>query len=64
MIFLGGKSHDKNSKEITPENMKNLNLFDQFRFSLYSFIAVRKIFDKEKSTYIVKNTARKVNDFI
>jgi hypothetical protein len=64
VIFLGGKSHDKKDKEITPENMKTLNLFDQFRFSLYSFVAVRKIFDKEKSAYVVKNTARKVNDFI
>ena len=40
LLFLGGKNY-KYDKEITYKNMKGLNLFDQFRFSIYNLIAIR-----------------------
>ena len=48
LLFLGGKGRDKNCNEITPENVKNLSLFEELRFSLYNMIVFRKINDKEK----------------
>ena len=48
LLFLGGKNSDKNGNEITPENVKNLSIFSQFRFSLYNMIVFRKIYDKDK----------------
>ena len=48
LLFLGGKGRDKNGNEITPENAKNLSLFEELRFSLYNMIVFRKINDKEK----------------
>ncbi len=48
LLFLGGKGRDKNGNEITPENVKNLSLFEELRFSLYNMIVFRKIHDKEK----------------
>ena len=47
-LFLGGKGRDKNGNEITPENVKNLSLFEELRFSLYNMIVFRKIHYKEK----------------
>lgn len=40
LLFLGRKNY-KDDKEITSKNMKGLNLFDQFRFSIYNLIAIR-----------------------
>ena len=48
LLFLGGKGRDKNSNEITPENVKNLSLFGELKFSLYNMIVFRKNYDKEK----------------
>ena len=48
LLFLGGKGRDKNGHEITPENVKNLSLFEELRFSLYNMIVFRKIHDKDK----------------
>ena len=48
LLFLGGKGRDKNGNEITPENAKNLSLFEELRFSLYNMIVFRKNYDKEK----------------
>ena len=48
LLFLGGKGRDKNGNEITPENVKNLSLFGELKFSLYNMIVFRKINDKEK----------------
>ena len=48
MLFLCGKGRDKNGNEITPENVKNLSLFEELRFSLYNMIVFRKIHDKDK----------------
>ena len=50
LLFLGGKNSDKNGNEITPENAKNLSLFEELRFSLYNMIVFRKNYDKEKFT--------------
>ncbi|WP_462191636.1 hypothetical protein [Campylobacter concisus] len=50
LLFLGGKGCDKNSNKITPENAKNLSLFEELKFSLYNMIVFRKIHDKEKFT--------------
>ena len=48
LLFLGGKGRDKNGHEITPENVKNLSLFGELKFSLYNMIVFRKIHDKDK----------------
>ena len=48
LLFLGGKGRDKNGNEITPENAKNLSLFEELRFSLYNMIVFRKNYDKDK----------------
>lgn len=48
LLFLGGKGRDKNGNEITPENVKNLSLFEEFRFSVYNMIVFRKNHDKDK----------------
>ena len=48
LLFFGGRSHDKNGNEITPENAKNLSLFEKLKFSLYNMIVFRKFYDKEK----------------
>ena len=48
LLFLGGKGRDKNGNEITPENVKNLSLFGELKFSLYNMIVFRKVHDKEK----------------
>ena len=48
LLFLGGKGRDKNGTEITPENVKNLSLFGELKFSLYNMIVFRKNYDKEK----------------
>ena len=48
LLFLGGKGRDKNGNEITPENVKNLSLFEELRFSIYNMIVFRKIHDKDK----------------
>ena len=50
LLFLGGKGRDKNGNEITPENAKNLSLFEDLRFLLYNMIVFRKNYDKEKFT--------------
>ena len=50
LLFLGGKGRDKNGTEITPENVKNLSLFGELKFSLYNMIVFRKNYDKEKFT--------------
>ena len=50
LLFLGGKNSDKNGNEITPENVKNLSLFAELKFSLYNMIVFRKNYDKEKFT--------------
>ena len=47
-LFLGGKGRDKNGNEITPENVKNLSLFKELKFSLYNMIVFRKNHDKDK----------------
>ena len=46
LLFLGGKGRDKNSNEITPENVKNLSFFGELKFSLYNMIVFRKIMTK------------------
>ncbi|WP_103645726.1 hypothetical protein [Campylobacter concisus] len=48
LLFLGGKGRDKNGNEITPENVKNLSIFEELRFSLYNMIVFRKNHDKDK----------------
>ena len=48
LLFLGGKGRDKNGNKITPENAKNLSLFEELKFSLYNMIVFRKNYDKEK----------------
>ncbi|WP_103578245.1 hypothetical protein [Campylobacter concisus] len=48
LLFLGGKGRDKNGTEITPENVKNLSLFGELKFSLYNMIVFRKNHDKDK----------------
>ena len=48
LLFLGGKGRDKNGNEITPENAKNLSLFEKLKFSLYNMIVFRKNYDKDK----------------
>ena len=48
LLFLGGKGRDKNGNEITPENVKNLSIFEELKFSLYNMIVFRKIHYKEK----------------
>lgn len=48
LLFLGGKGRDKNGNEITPENVKNLSLFEELRFSLYNMTVFRKNHDKNK----------------
>ena len=48
LLFLGGKGRDKNGNEITPENVKNLSLFEELRFSLYNMTVFRKNHDKDK----------------
>ena len=48
LLFLGGKGRDKNGNEITPENVKNLSLFEELKFSLYNMIVFRKIHCKDK----------------
>ncbi len=48
LLFLGGKGRDKNGNEITPENVKNLSLFGELKFSLYNMIVFRKIYGKGK----------------
>ena len=48
LLFLGGKGRDKNGNEITPENVKNLSLFGELKFSLYNMIVFRKKHDKDK----------------
>ena len=48
LLFLGGKNSNKNGNEITPENVKNLSLFGELKFSLYNMIVFRKIHDKDK----------------
>ena len=50
LLFLGGKGRDKNGNEITPENVKNLSIFGELKFSLYNMIVFRKNHDKEKFT--------------
>ena len=50
LLFLGGKGRDKNGNEITPENVKNLSLFGELKFSLYNMIVFRKNYNKEKFT--------------
>ncbi|OUT19328.1 hypothetical protein B9N61_02065 [Campylobacter concisus] len=40
LLFLGGKNY-KDDEGITSKNIKDLNLFDQFRFSIYNLIAIR-----------------------
>ena len=47
LLFLGGKGRDKNGNEITPENVKNLGLFEELKFSLYNMIVFRKNYDKD-----------------
>ena len=48
LLFLGGKGRDKNGHEITPENVKNLSIVEELKFSLYNMIVFRKIHDKDK----------------
>ena len=48
LLFLGGKNSDKNGNEIIPENVKNLSIFEELKFSLYNMIVFRKIHDKDK----------------
>ena len=48
LLFLGGKNSDKNGNEITPENVKNLSIFEELKFSLYNMIVFRKNHDKDK----------------
>ena len=50
LLFFGGKGRDKNGNEITPENVKNLSLFEELKFSLYNMIVFRKNYDEEKFT--------------
>ena len=61
LLFLGGKGRDKNCNEITPENVKNLSLFEELRFSLYNMIVFRKNHNKDKFLSIdEKNFSDKV----
>ena len=61
MLFLCGKGRDKNGNEITPENVKNLSLFEELRFSLYNMIVFRKNHNKDKFLSIdEKNFSDKV----
>ena len=48
LLFLGGNSCNKNDNETTPENVKNLSLFVELKFSLYNMIVFRKNHDKDK----------------
>lgn len=48
LLFLGGKGRDKNGNEITSENVKNLSIFGELKFSLYNMIVFRKNHDKDK----------------
>ena len=48
LLFLGGKNSDKNGNEIIPENVKNLSIFEELKFSLYNMIVFRKNHDKDK----------------
>ncbi len=48
LLFFGGKNSDKNGNEITPENVKNLSIFEELKFSLYNMIVFRKNHDKDK----------------
>ena len=48
LLFLGGKNSDKNDNEIIPENVKNLSIFEELKFSLYNMIIFRKNHDKDK----------------
>ena len=48
LLFFGGKNSDKNGNEITPENVKNLSIFGELKFSLYNMIVFRKNHDKDK----------------
>ncbi|WP_103650473.1 hypothetical protein [Campylobacter concisus] len=48
LLFLGGKNSDKNDNEITHENVKNLSIFEELKFSLYNMIVFRKNHDKDK----------------
>ena len=48
LLFLGGKNSDKNDNEITHENVKNLSIFEELKFSVYNMIVFRKNYDKEK----------------
>ena len=52
LLFFGGKNSDKNGNEKTPENAKNLSIFEELKFSLYNMIVFRKIYDKDK--FVVK----------
>ena len=47
MLFLGGKNSDKNGNEITPENVKDLSIYEELKFSLYNMIVFRKNHDKD-----------------
>ena len=48
LLFLGAKNSNKNGNKITPENVKNLSLLGELKFSLYNMIVFRKIHDKDK----------------
>ena len=48
LLFLGGKNSDKNDNEIIPENVKNLSIYEELKFSLYNMIVFSKIYDKDK----------------
>lgn len=48
LLFFGDKNSDKNGNEITPENVKNLSIFEELKFSLYNMIVFRKNHDKDK----------------
>ena len=48
LLFLGAKNSNKNGNKITPENVKNLSLLGELKFSLYNMIVFRKNYDKEK----------------
>jgi len=62
LLFLGGKGRDKNGNEITPENVKNLSLFEELKFSLYNMIDFRKIMTKRNlQAGMRKNLATKLS---
>ena len=48
LLFLGAKNSNKNGNKITPENVKNLSLLGELKFSLYNMIVFRKIHCKDK----------------